>query len=96
MAVKVSERLEYCKTQEDATLFNDQFCSIIIDGANQSAFELPHYVSQTKDVRGEGNEGKTSRVAGKWETKQVIIFHHGEGARDGCQSYCRGSTQVYH
>lgn len=52
IAFIVSELLEYWKRRDKAILHTDQYC-IILDGANQSAFGLPHFVTGTKDTRGE-------------------------------------------
>lgn len=37
------------KKQGKAVLFLENFCSIIDDGANQSAFGLPHFVAKSKE-----------------------------------------------
>lgn len=37
---------------EKAKLYPDQFCSIIIDGADQSAFGIPHFINHSKETRG--------------------------------------------
>lgn len=46
------ERLEYCEKRDRAWFNPGQYFSILIDGANQSSFGLPHFVSSTKDERG--------------------------------------------
>ncbi len=46
------ERLEYQKKRDRARLDPSKFCSIIVDGADQSAFGLPHFTTTTKDVKG--------------------------------------------
>ncbi|MEM9681301.1 MAG: hypothetical protein AAF901_13340, partial [Bacteroidota bacterium] len=46
------ERCEYRQKAEKAKLFPSKYLSIIIDGADQSAFGLPHFCSSTKDQRG--------------------------------------------
>ncbi len=46
------ERREYKKKRDKAKLQPDQFLSIIVDGADQSAFGLPHFMIKTKDDRG--------------------------------------------
>ncbi len=46
------ERREYKKKRDKAKLQPDQFLSIIVDGADQSAFGLPHFMVKTKDDRG--------------------------------------------
>ena len=44
------ERMEYRKKKELASLHPSNYCSVIIDGADQSAFGLPHFAVNTKDV----------------------------------------------
>lgn len=46
------ERRAYFMNQERAILTPDQAMSIIMDGADQSAFGLPHFTTITKDTRG--------------------------------------------
>lgn len=46
------ERREYKMKRDRAILRPDDFCSIIVDGADQSAFGLPHFITTTKQVRG--------------------------------------------
>ena len=43
-----SERAEYRASQAKAAQFPETFCSIIIDGANQEAFSLPHFSFKMK------------------------------------------------
>ena len=42
------ERGAYRQNQAKAAQFPSDFCSIIIDGANQEAFSLPHFAMKTK------------------------------------------------
>ncbi len=46
------ERREYKKKRDRAMLQPDQYLSVILDGADQSAFGLPHFMVKTKDDRG--------------------------------------------
>lgn len=46
------ERLEYKKKRDRAILNPEQYCSVIVDGADQSAFGLPHFITKTKSERG--------------------------------------------
>lgn len=48
----VKERLEYRKKMNKANLYPDEFCSIYKNGADQSEFGLPHFVTNTKSVIG--------------------------------------------
>lgn len=44
------ERREYVKKRECAALDLSKFMPFIIDGADQSVFELPHFITETKDM----------------------------------------------
>lgn len=46
-----TEHLSYCKKKDSTRLDPGRFCSIIVDGAGQSAFGLSRIVSKTKDDR---------------------------------------------
>ena len=46
------ERVQYKMKRERAILHPNKFLSIIIDGADQTAFGLPHFVVNTKESRG--------------------------------------------
>ncbi len=46
------ERREYKKKRDKARLQPTQYLSIIVDGADQSPFGLPHFMIKTKDDRG--------------------------------------------
>lgn len=46
------ERLEYQKKKDRARLHSSDCCSIIIDGADQSAFGIPHFTTKPKSQRG--------------------------------------------
>lgn len=48
------ERREYKRKCELAILRPSEYLSFIIDGADQSAFTLPHFVTKIKDSRGHG------------------------------------------
>lgn len=47
-----AERREYRKKREKAIINSQHVCSIIVDGADQSAFGLPHFTVKSKDSRG--------------------------------------------
>lgn len=46
------ERLQYRKKQDTAILYPENVSSINIDGADKSAFGLPHFVTRPKAVKG--------------------------------------------
>ncbi len=48
------ERREYLRKAELAMLRPSKYLSVVIDGADQSAYSLPHFVTKVKDVRGQG------------------------------------------
>lgn len=48
------ERLEYQSKRERAILYPADYLSLVIDGADQSAFTLPHFAVKTKEQRGVG------------------------------------------
>ena len=47
-----SERAHYTNRRNNAIRDPSLYCSIIIDGADQAAFGLPHFTTMPKDVRG--------------------------------------------
>lgn len=47
-----NERMAYQRKKDRARLHGIDFCSIIIDGADQSAFGLPHFTTTPKSQRG--------------------------------------------
>ena len=48
------ERREYTRKTELATLRPSQYLSIVVDGADQTAYNLPHFVTKIKGSRGDG------------------------------------------
>ena len=46
------ERMEYQTKKDRARLHSSDFCSIIVDGADQSAYGLPHFTTKPKSQRG--------------------------------------------
>lgn len=49
----MQERLEYAAKRDKAKRNPEKYCSIIIDGADQSAYGLSHLIFNTKSMRGE-------------------------------------------
>ncbi len=47
------ERLEYKRKRDIATLQPSEAWSLIVDGADQKAYGLPHFITSTKSQRGE-------------------------------------------
>ncbi len=60
-----AERLSYALRRDRARLNPSEKLSIIVDGADQSAFGLPHFVSSVKSVRGHS-----------LKVKLVGLLHH--------------------
>lgn len=48
------ERREYQRKRELAILRPTEYMSFVVDGADQSAYALPHFVTKVKDSRGHG------------------------------------------
>lgn len=48
------ERLEYFRKKELAIVQPREYLSIAIDGAENQAFTFPHFLTSTKDQRGNG------------------------------------------
>lgn len=46
------ERMAYQRKKDRARLHGTEYCSVIIDGADQSAFGLPHFTTHPKSQRG--------------------------------------------
>lgn len=68
------ERREYKKKREQAMLHPDRYCSIIMDGADQSAFGLPHFMVKTKDVRGHSLKVKVVGVLDHGRPNRVTFL----------------------
>ncbi len=47
------ERTEYAMYRNRAVRKPAEVCSIIIDGADQAAYGLPHFIHGTKNLRGD-------------------------------------------
>ncbi len=68
------ERREYKKKRDQARLQPDQFLSIIVDGADQSAFGLPHFMIKTKDDRGHSLKVRLIGLLEHNQTNQLRLF----------------------
>ena len=53
-----AERREYAKKRDRAKLHSSEACSVIIDGADESAFGIPHFTTTPKSQRGHGMKVK--------------------------------------
>lgn len=68
------ERQEYQSKMESAILHPDQYCSICVDGADQSAFGLPHFTVQTKSVRGKALKVKLIGILEHSAEKRLHLY----------------------
>lgn len=66
-----SERLSYKKNRDRAILDPNKYLSLIVDGADQSAFGLPHFTVKTKAERGHAIKVKLIGVL-QHSTKNVL------------------------
>ena len=48
-----AERVEYAVKRDRTSREPNNYCSVIVDGADQSAFGMPHFANNTKNMRGE-------------------------------------------
>lgn len=68
------ERQAYLMNQENAKLNPSDYMSIAIDGADQSAFGLPHFVTITKDTKGHSLKVKLIGVLEHGMEKRVALY----------------------
>lgn len=68
------ERLEYQKKSERAVLHPDRYCSICVDGADQSAFGLPHFATSTKNMRGRALRVRLIGILEHGSEKKLHLF----------------------
>lgn len=68
------ERREYQKKCELAALYPSKFTSIIIDGADQSAFGLPHFTVNTKATIGRAMKAKLVGVLEHGVSQHLSLF----------------------
>ena len=59
-----------------ARLHSSKYCSIIVDGADQSAFGLPHFTTKPKSNRGHALKVKLIGLLEHKVKKQTDIDHH--------------------
>lgn len=69
-----AERREYQQKSERACLYPKQFTSLIIDGADQSAFGLPHFPVSVKAVVGKAIKAKLVGVLEHGLPKRLSLF----------------------
>lgn len=50
-----------------------QNCSVVTDGADQSAFGLPHFMTTTKDAKGHAIRARAIGVLEHWVVKHRLL-----------------------
>jgi len=68
------ERREYMKKCQKAGLHPAEYCSVIIDGADQSAFGLPHFTFKTKDTKGHSLKVKLVGLLEHGPVKHLSLY----------------------
>lgn len=65
-------RADFKRKEEKAMLFSSRYWSIVVDGAGQSAFGLPHFVTK---VKGEHGCALKARLFGLLEHQKQPCFY---------------------
>lgn len=78
-----SERQAYKMNQDNAALNPSEYMSLAIDGADQSAFGLPHFVTVTKDTRGHSLKVKLIGILQHGTEKSVALYTMTENHETG-------------
>jgi len=68
------ERREYQKKCEQAALYPSKFTSLIVDGADQSGYGLPHFTVTTKATVGHGLKVKLIGVLEHGSNKNLSLY----------------------
>lgn len=68
------ERQGYSRKCEEAKLYPEQFMSVIVDGADQSAFGLPHFTFSTKNTSGHSIKIKLVGVLEHGSSKSLSLY----------------------
>ncbi len=68
------ERREYKKKRDMSKLHPSDYLSIIVDGADQSAFGLPHFMVKTKDDRGHSLKVRLIGLLGHYQENRLRLF----------------------
>ena len=78
------ERMEYHIKKDRARLNGSEYLSIIVDGADQSAFGLPHFTTKNKSQRGHALKVKLIGIIDHQVEKQLTLMtmteEHATGA----------------
>lgn len=72
----VENKLNTTRKKVRARLYPDQYCSIIIDGASQSAFELPHFTILAKYQRGHTLKVMFIGILQHMKQKSFVFVHY--------------------
>ncbi len=68
------ERAEYAKYRNRAVREPTEVCSIIIDGADQAAYGLPHFIYGTKNLRGDAMKVRLIGIKEHLASPNVLLF----------------------
>ncbi len=78
-----NERLEYRRKRNNSIRNPSKYCSLIIDGADQSAYGLPHFTTTTKDVVGLAMKVRLIGVLQHASTNTLRLFTMTEEHKTG-------------
>jgi len=68
------ERQEYLRKCEQSILYPSQYMSLIVDGADQSSFGLPHFTFSTKNTKGHSLKVKLVGVLEHGSVKHLSLY----------------------
>lgn len=92
------ERLEYKKRRDSAILNPSEYLSLIIDGADQSAYGFPHFAANTKVDRGNAMKvrliGTLQHSVPKRLRLLTMTLKHKTGANNIVETFHRGLTGI--
>lgn len=74
VAIIMRAQQEYLKKQGRANLHTDSYCSIIIDGAEKSAFGISDFISRSKKKNGKAMKVKLICVQEHLKPSRVHLF----------------------
>ncbi len=77
------ERLEYRRKRNNAIREPSKYCSLIMDGADQSAYGLPHFTTTTKDVKGQSMKVRLIGVLQHASTNTLRLYTMTEEHKTG-------------
>lgn len=96
MQVVTRERREYYKKRDNAVIHPEDCCSIIVPGADQSAFGLPHFVTKRKVENGHALKVKLIGVLEHRRHNQLYLFTMTEQHETGANHIIEAIHQFIH